>query len=300
MAKSVFKTMMNLYENYIRHETEAEKMLKDSMLSGDYSTKKIKELQAGVSDTNRRNRAVLEEQFKELRSQYEHDLLLKEDFTNLNSADSQALTSLARILQAGIDFKPVEFERMAQKYQGSRVGSRLLHDAAARAGYELKNMTDIDAKMSEFDRVADRLVKAANQTNNNVTRAMLADLDIEKVERDLENPSCICVPAGSDVNSVNMAVAREMVSSGGGVSLAAAEKAFLEGFAGEDKAKSIEEIKKAASDPEKLRFDSSDAGTQALALQFAKLKSLYPDLNSALDSAEKVISDIEKAANDNG
>jgi len=296
MAKSVFQKMMALYQNYIRHEEEAEKMLKDSMLSGDYSTRKIKELQTGVIETNKRNRAVLEEQYKELRSQYEHDLLMSEDFTALSNADSAALTPLVKILQSGIDFSAKEYERMALKYQGSRVASRLLHDDAKRHGLELSNMADIDTKMSEFDRISDRLVRAANQTDNNVTRAMLADVDIEKVERELETPSCICTPLGNDFNSISQRVAREMMASGGGgVSLAAAEAAFLKGFVGEDKAAALEEIQRDATDPEKMRFDSADAGVQALALQFAKLKSLHPTLDSALDSAEKVISDIEKA-----
>lgn len=295
MAKSVFQKMMALYQNYIRHEEEAEKMLKDSMLSGDYSTRKIKELQTGVSETNKRNRAVLEEQYKELRSQYEHDLLMSEDFTALSNADSAALTPLVRILQSGIDFSAREYERMALKYQGSRVASRLLHDDAKRHGLELSNMADIDTKMSEFDRISDRLVRAANQTDNNVTRAMLADIDIEKVESELETPSCICTPLGNDFNSISQRVTREMMASGGGVSLAAAEAAFLKGFVGEDKAAALAEIEKDATDPERMRFDSADAGVQALALQFAKLKSLHPTLGDAMDSAERVISDIEKA-----
>lgn len=300
MGKTVFHTMKNLYANYVKQEGEAQEILKKSMLSGDYSQKKLNEMQKGFNDADIHNRQVLEGQFKTLRDQYEKELLLADDFTSLSNTDSAMLTPLVRILQSGIDFTPKEYERMAAKHLNYRVCSRVLHDDAKRHGYDLCNMSDCDTKLAEFDRVADRLLKAADKKGDNITRTMLADIDPDEITSKLENPTCACLPIGNDMASIAQAVQREMmVSSGGGVSLAQAEAAFLKGFVGSDKAKELETIEKEASDSEKLRFDSSDTAVQVVAMQCAKMKTLYPTLNDALDAAEHVVNDLA-TAKDNG
>lgn len=293
---SVWKDAKALYENYLRTEKKISEDLQAARKSGDYSPKKLKEIEQNGRLGLQKSKEVMVNQLAVLRNRYEDELLKAEDFTTLDSTSMSQLGRLGSLLHSGITFTRQEFSRYAEKYGNNRVCSRLLHDEALKSGYDLDNMTDWESKLEKFSWMIDRYSKAADTTDN-FQRAFLVDFDAEKIEKELDFPSYSCVERGTDWESVTRSIAQSMVSSGGGVS----PRGFIEGFLGADKSAELAEIQKQASDPEKIRFDAMSEAEQAYAMQLNKLGGDYANLSYCMDQVEKITDDLAaaKAAREN-
>lgn len=285
----VFKTAEGLYQNFLRSNEKIKAELQKVKSSGDFSAKKINEMETNARYDQQKNKEILLNQFARLREQYETELLKGEDFTELSSGDMAVLGKLGSLLHSGISFTRQEYSRMAQKYGSNRACSRLLHDDAKAHGLHLDNMRGIDEKMQKLEWALDRYEKAIS-LDDAFQRDFLIDFTADQLEKELETPSYSCSEIPADWDGIARAVSQSMSVSGG-----ASPHSFIAGFLGADKAKELEEIEKIASDPEKMRFDALSEIEQAFTMELTKLGGEYGNLTHSMNTVEKVVADLQAA-----
>lgn len=285
----IFKTAEGLYNNYLRSNAKIKADLEKIKSSGDYSARKIGDMEKDARYNQQKNKEILINQFQNLRQKYETELLKGEDFTALSSGDMAVLGKLGSLLHSGITFSRQEYSRMAQKYGTNRACSRLLHDDAAAHGLHLDNMRGIEEKMQKLEWALDRYEKAID-LDDDFQRGFLIDFTADQIEKELETPSFSCSEVPTDWDSVARAVSQSMSVSGG-----ASPHSFISGFLGSDKAKELEEIEKIASDPEKMRFDAMTDIEQAFVMELTKLGGEYGNLTHSMDAIENMVTDMQKA-----
>lgn len=288
---SVFEKAKLMYDSFKRNVKAKTQEVDAAEKSGDYSAAKIGAMKKEAADYRRKNAEILRLRLDDLRTEYENQLLQKEDFCNLTDADASALTRLSRLLNSGIKLTREEYTRYAKNFENSRIAMRLLQDSARSNGLHLNGYMSIDDKLAAFDNYLKAFIRGID-SDNSLELLALEDINPIAEESKLDHPAIWCAPAGDDLEAVQARIAAEMEVTSGDTTPQAVYNAFLSGFWRGDfegKIEEMEQIKAEAKDQELTRFETLSEDAQKLTMLNMKFKSLFPTLGAAMDAAENLL-----------
>ena len=290
-SMSVFEKTKAMYDSFRRKvQAEAEKV-DAAQKSGDYSAKKIADMRTEAAQNRKREAEILRLRLGDLRTEYENQLLQKEDFVNLSDADSSALSRLSRLLNSGIKLSAKEYERYARNFENNRVAMRLLQDSARSNGLYLNGYMSIEDKMTGFDNYLKAFIRGID-SDNSLELLALEDINPATEEEKLDHPLIWCASAGDSWEAAQSRIKAEISAASGSASTQEVYNAFLAGFWRGDYEGKLEEeqrIKAEAKDQELTRFETLSEDAQKLTMLNARFKSICPDLTTAMDKAEELL-----------
>ncbi|MCR5291234.1 MAG: hypothetical protein K6E51_14700 [Treponema sp.] len=269
--KNYYKKALELYVDYKKELVSAHNIYDLAKKSGNYSQKKLDEFFTASQEAVGNADGSFSRRLSQLESDYISELKETYFFGSKSNALKLKQDNLMEMLQTNlIDFTPDEYETMAKKYADNLPLSRVLHDYAARHGYNLRNYVSLTDKLNSFDKLKGILSRLANSSLTESDRnfqelavfpeSLTKESNFEELSKifsdDLPTIDYKCLKFGD--------IAAEMAAD-----QAAAEAkqtydgdAFLKGLGVEPEPKAVTDVKRLVDDIALLSAEEKEAAEQ--------------------------------------
>lgn len=269
--KNYFKKALELYVDYKKDLVSARNIYDLAKKSDNYSQKKLSEFFTASQEAIGNADVSFSRRLNQLESEFIDDL---KDMYNPFSERNAGLYKrdhVAEILQSNlIDFTPAEYEDMSKRYADNLPLSRVIHDYAARHGYNLRNYVSRDDRWDAFDRLKGVLKRLSDSSLSDSDRAfrelaifpenLTSESNLEKIsetfESDLPTVDYKCLKFGDmDAEMAADQAAEEAKKEYDG-------DAFLKGFGVEPEPKAVTDVKRLVDDIALLSAEEKEAAEQ--------------------------------------
>lgn len=238
--RKYFDEVITLFKGYENKKKALNNAYEKDKSSGVYSNIYLNDLFNTVNSELREESVNIASKIYGIKERY-----MKEVDSDFDLTARKPDPTLVSLVNSGITMAKEEFENLAQKYKGSYIDSRILHDFADKSGFELRNLpTREDAELA-FDNFSNGVRNSLYIQNGFPVYpdSGYASIKADKYLHDLENPPMDCYKKAENfeeavANAAMMENADKKRNSNDEID----DRAFLDGFYGRNH-KDIEKTK---------------------------------------------------------